>query len=129
MFPKLTKIKVLDDYGIPKKIFGMTYGEILGKLKENGEKIIENTKDYIKLHEISEMEYMKKYGINRLSDDEHGRVEAYLLRALDALPKEGYYTKDIHEAAVAVHSMRKSNDKFLKNTMKYYPILGKLIAR
>jgi hypothetical protein len=116
-------IKVLKTSEIPG-IFGKRYTGVLKRLKKGPQQFNQDVQNYIKLHEVAEREYMRKYGIKKLGEDEHGRFEAYLLRSLETLPAESYDTTGILEGAVAVHSMRKPGDRFLKKTKKYNKNLG-----
>ncbi|MCK4497283.1 MAG: hypothetical protein KAU24_03750 [Candidatus Aenigmarchaeota archaeon] len=116
-------IRVLKTSEIPG-IFGKRYGNVLRMVKKGPEQFNQDVQNYIRLHEVAESEYMRKYGINKLGDEEHGRFEAYLLKSLETLPTEGYDTTGVLEGAVAVHSMRKASDRFLKKTKKYNKKLG-----
>lgn len=111
-------IRVLKTSEIPG-IFGNEYVNVLDRLGKGSQQFNKDVQDYIKLHEVAEREYMRKYGIRKLGDDEHGKFEAYLLRSLETLPSENYDTTGILEGAIAVHSMRKPNDRFLIKTKKY----------
>jgi len=121
-------IRVLKTSEIPR-VFGRRYGNILNRVNRSPEQFNQDVQNYIRLHEVAEKGYMERYGINKLGDEEHGRFEAYLLRSLETLPTEGYDTTDVLEGAVAVHSMRKASDRFLKKTKKYNKKLGDWIER
>ncbi len=115
---------VIETSLIPEKIFGNKYGKVLKRLGKSSEELNQDVQNYIKLHEVTEKAYMDKYGITRLNDKDHGKLEAYILKSLETFPLEGYDTTGILEAAVAVHGMRNKNDKFLKMTKKYMKNLG-----
>ncbi len=115
---------VLEKSQIPEKIFGNKYGKVLKRLGKSPDELNQDVQNYIKLHEVTEKAYMEKYGIANLNDNDHGKLEAYILKSLETFPLESYDTTGILEAAVAVHSMRNKNDKFLKMTKKYMKDLG-----
>ncbi len=122
-------IRVLEKSSIPGKVFSGRYREVLGRVGKSPDEFNDNVQKYIMIHEIAEREFMHRYGIRRLSDDKHGKFEAYVIKSLENLALEGYGTEDILEAAVAVHSTRKPGDTFLKMTKKYNDKLEDWISR
>lgn len=102
------------------KIFGNQY-KVMVKLSGKGqEEFNKDVQNYILAHELVESWYMEKYGLQAMDEEEHGKMEAMVLRAYREFSEEGYdYADRLHTAALNVHGLRGGNDTFRSLTEKY----------
>ncbi len=106
-------------------MFGVDYRYVVKASGKNNFSFNRDVKNYLTLHEIGEYRYKSLYGIDELSDEDHARYEAILLKALRYLGGTGdERAEDIYKAGIAYHSMRDEADPFLKLTRKYDSEMG-----
>ena len=99
----------------PKKALGKLYSPALKNSGLTEEGFFEGWVSWVQLHEYSEAKVVKASEEDRLSEDNHGRVEAAVLRALKY--SENPRAQKAYRVGVTIDGLRR--DEFSQNIWKY----------
>jgi len=100
----------------PEKALGSHYKHALEKSGMDKERFKKAFQEYVKLHENNEAAYQSAVLLERLPEDEHGKLEAYTLKSLKRR-SQNPLVNDIYTVAVLIDSARQ--DEFAKGIQKY----------
>lgn len=98
----------------PQSALGTLYDSVLKKSGLSKEQFDEAFREYVKIHENNEAYYQNATLQDELDEEEHGKLEAYTLKALKYA---GERTKNIYKVGVLIDSLR--NDDFGEKIRKY----------
>jgi hypothetical protein len=96
----------------PERDLGGHYKNLVEKSGLEKERFDQAFKEYVKIHEFAEATYMNKTLQNELNEEEHGKLQAYLLKSIKYSG-----AKEIYKVAVLVDSLRR--DEYGQNIRKY----------